>query len=518
MTTSNPKPEELLDNHGKGEVNNEVALKAIEALAKAAGYKSEDLLNALEGIKTANQIKEDTKKKADEYNFFLDKTPVYDDVDAFIFKRADSKSGRYYIRMYDTKSGRPIVKSLRSSDKTQALVTARQVYIEYKGKIDRGERIKSITTAELVELYFEKLSKRVTPIPKQGITPDTFRVKKCFISYWVKYIDYLGFTNKKIDKILASQTREFCEWMRVLPKDKRYSGRTDTPRSIEQINNAASEVRLMYYKVGVRERYISESMVPIFDRLPDQTDDYMKRDILTLAQYEVLWKHLEYKYTREAGVDKKELLKRKIFKDFIGISYNLGTRPKELLNLKLKDIQIGEGWSKEKQKNNYIIHIRRENSKTGKSRKSVSPIKKRVDRIIACYKELGIDLQPEDYLFTNVAYWCSGKNRKPYGRMICFQRLRKVLIDSGLQKELDATGTNITLYSARHAYCCWRLRHGNVPIHLLAKQMGTSVNKIESTYGHILLEKEIDVITKNQGLVRSGITLDKPEVIDDDLS
>ena len=48
--------------------------------------------------------------------------------------------------------------------------------------------------------------------------------------------------------------------------------------------------------------------------------------------------------------------------------------------------------------------------------------------------------------------------------------------------------------------------------------MGTSVNKIESTYGHILLEKEIDVITKNQGLVRSGITLDKPEVIDDDLS
>ena len=57
--------------------------------------------------------------------------------------------------MYDTKSGRPIVKSLRSSDKTQALVTARHVYIEYKGKIDRGERIKSITTAELVELYFD---------------------------------------------------------------------------------------------------------------------------------------------------------------------------------------------------------------------------------------------------------------------------------------------------------------------------------------------------------------------------
>ena len=52
MTSSNPIPEELLDNHGKGEVNNELALKAIDVLAKAAGFDSEELLNALEGIKT----------------------------------------------------------------------------------------------------------------------------------------------------------------------------------------------------------------------------------------------------------------------------------------------------------------------------------------------------------------------------------------------------------------------------------------------------------------------------------
>jgi len=514
VTTSNPKPEELLDNHGKGEVNNELALKAIDVLAKAAGFNSEELLNALEGIKTANKIKEDDKKSG-EYNFFLDKTPVYDDVDAFVFKRADSKSGRYYIRMYDYKTSRPIVKSLRTSDKTQALVTARQVYIEYKGKIDRGERIKSINTAELVELYTAFMSKRVTPIPKQGITPDSFRVKKYFITNWVNYIEHLGWSNRKIDKILPNETREFCEWLRRQPKDKRYSGNTATPRSIDLINNIASEVRLMYYKIAVRERYISESQVPQFDRLPTQTDDAYKRDILTLTQYEVLWKFLEYKYTREAGVERKEILKRKIFKDFIGISYNLGTRPKELLNLKLKDIQIGEGWSKDKQKQHYIIHIRRENSKTGKSRKSVSPIRKRVDRIIGYYKELGIDLQPDDYLFTNAAYWCEGKNRKPYGRMIMFERLRKVIRESGLKDDLDKEGKNITLYSARHAYCCWRLRHGSVPIHLLAKQMGTSVNKIESTYGHILLEQELDVVTKNQGLVRSGITLEQPEVIEE---
>ena len=41
--------------------------------------------------------------------------------------------------------------------------------------------------------------------------------------------------------------------------------------------------------------------------------------------------------------------------------------------------------------------------KTGKGRRVVAPIKKRVDRIIASYKRVGNPLQPNDYLFMNPA-------------------------------------------------------------------------------------------------------------------
>ena len=45
--------------------------------------------------------------------------------------------------------------------------------------------------------------------------------------------------------------------------------------------------------------------------------------------------------------------------------------------------------------------------------------------------------------------------------------------------------------------------------------MGTSVQKIENTYGHIELEQELDTITQNQGfLKRAGISIEAPQVVD----
>ena len=96
-----------------------------------------------------------------------------------------------------------------------------------------------------------------------------------------------------------------------------------------------------------------------------------------------------------------------------------------------------------------------------------------------------------------------------------YQRLKKTLELSGLQKELDKEDKSISPYSFRHFYAYLRLLNG-VPIHLLAKQMGTSVQKIESTYGHIQVETQVDVITKAQGIVRqTDYILDTPVIVDE---
>ena len=133
------------------------------------------------------------------------------------------------------------------------------------------------------------------------------------------------------------------------------------------------------------------------------------------------------------------------------------------------------------------------------------------------YKKLGIKHRPDDYLFINPNQVNLDGERDHYGRMIMYQRLRKVLEDSGLQEEFDEEGKSVSIYSFRHQYAAWRLRYGNVPIHLLAKQMGTSVSKIESTYGHIMVLEQADEITKGQEILRKiDYVIDVPEVIDDE--
>ena len=54
--------------------------------------------------------------------------------------------------------------------------------------------------------------------------------------------------------------------------------------------------------------------------------------------------------------------------------------------------------------------------------------------------------------------------------------------DSGLLK--SATGERRSLYSLRHTYATFALADG-VPIHTLAKQMGTSVGMIERHYSKL---------------------------------
>ena len=153
--------------------------------------------------------------------------------------------------------------------------------------------------------------------------------------------------------------------------------------------------------------------------------------------------------------------------------------------------------SEEDKKYNVVMVVRRENAKTGRGRRVIAPVRKRIERIIAAYKKLGITHEPDDFLFINAAYG----RRTALGRMIMYNRLKATLIGSGVQEELDKEGKSLSPYSFRHFYCYLRLIN-KVPIHLLAKNMGTSIQKIESTYGHINTELHANVITAGQGIIK----------------
>lgn len=469
--------------------------EALGALISAYGLEAADLVAAIQNLAAAKEAAATPPEKGK--SIYQDKETIYDDEHAFIYRRGDTTTKRYYLRIYDENNRKPFIKALGTADRVKAIATARGIYQEIKGKIERGERLRTITTEELISLYLENLKKKITNTPRLGLTPESYRVKQYYLRNWLEYISHLGYKDTPIDKIKPHKTRDFGYWLFSKPKG---GNQPNTPRSAEKINNNISEVIRAYKNIAIRDNYISKNLAPEIDRLKEQPDEGHKRDILSIEQYERFWRFMLYHWIKEEGINETERQKRIIFYNIIGILYNTGLRPKELLGLRLNEISINEADSKELQKTHLKLLVRRDNSKTGRSRVVVAPIRKRVERIKAAYKALGAEHLPQDYLI----FVFNSPDRRQYTRQALHQRLRQVLQQSGLQEELDAQQKKVSLYSSRHAYITWRLRYGNTPIHLLAKAAGTSIEKIEKTYGHIEVEKQTEILTRNQGYAQSA--------------
>ena len=488
MESSTPNP-----NQQAGDAQQKQA-EALGALISAYGLEAADLVAAIQNLAAAKQATAAPPQQGK--SIYQDKETIYDDEHAFIYRRGDTATKRYYLRIYDENNKKPFIKALGTTDRIKAIATARGIYQDIKGKIDRGERLKTITSEELVSLYLASLQKKITDTPRLGITPESFRVKEYYLRNWLEFINHLGYANAPIDKIKPQKTRDFGYWLLNKPK----LTHDNTPRSAEKINNNISEVWRAYKNIAIRDNYISKNQAPEIDKLKEQPDETYKRDIFSLEEYDKFWKFMYYHWIREEGITEIEKQKRIIFYNTIGILYNTGLRPKELLGLRLNEISINEADTRELQETHMKLLVRRDNSKTGRSRVVVAPIRKRVERIKAAYKALGKEHLPQDYLI----FVSNSEDRRQYTRQALYQRLQQVLTQSGLKEELAVEGKKISLYSSRHAYICWRLRYGDTPIHLLAKAAGTSIEKIEKTYGHIEVEKQTAILTKNQGYAKAA--------------
>jgi len=467
--------------------------KALAALLDATGVDAATLAAALESIAIATAATAPAPEQ--ENSIYQKRELIYDDEDAFVFVRGDTKRKNYYLRMWDGITKKPYVKSLGTPDRIKAIAAARKIYADVSGKIERGERVRQITTAELVKEYLHRQEQKITNIPRNGITPNRYRFKVYCLNLWLEYITELGYEKTPIDVIAPYKTRDFALWFMQRPKQNKND---KSPRNREIVNNYCSEVLKCYRDVAVKERYISSDQMPDIDRLEVRTEEGHARDTLSLEQYEKLHKFIRNKYCKDKSVSAVERAKRVIFDKTIGILFNTGMRPKELLGLRVNEVYANPNDTPENQQVNVIIKVRASNSKTGRSRVIAAPVARRIEAIKQKQKELGVELQATDYLLINP----SSKERKPYTREQLGNRLRSVLELSGLKAELDAEGKKINLYSARHTWITWRLRYGDVPMHLLARAAGTSVSLIDKVYSHISVEKQAAVLTRAQGYAK----------------
>ena len=474
-----------------------VALKnALQAIVDEFGVDKNDIGKLLQGISAGQKVVDDIQQP----KLHKDKELIYDDPSCYIYRRNNTKNKYWYYRHYDKDTRQRYVKSLATTDHTIAITAARVIYQQVKSKVLQGHKLKNISTPELINLFLKREQLKISDIPKQGITPKVYKTKVITCRYWQWFIDDLKYTKTAIDQIPLSKVRDFGYWLMILPKFGR--GSNNTSRSPEVVNNCITTIMQMYRDVGVRDGYISSDKVPVIDKLSQKNDGTLKRDILSLEQYDKLWRWMQYKYCKESDIDDRERQKRVIFSKLVGVLSNTGLRSSELLGLKVNDVYPNP-LDKDKDTDNMLVRVTPSNSKTGVGRTLVAPIKKRIVAIKEAYAELGMHSSPNDYLFRST----QGRGKvKSFSRETLANRFKQVLQSSGLQDEIDAEGMIINLYSLRHQYISWRIRYGNVPLPLLSRAVGNSVQVLMQKYAHIQVESQADVLTKAQGFLKMSET------------
>jgi len=475
---------------------------ALSNLLDRSGFDASDIIDVINFL--GNIKKKDATKEAREEQdkkgttHYLEKEFVFETRrDVFIYRSGATKSGRYYVRIYDEKTKRDFVQSLRTTNRIEALTKAEEIYAERKNTLRRGVKTTSINTKELIRVYSNERMRTITSIPHQGITKGSFNTLLKHLKYWQEYIDSKKHGKTKLEDIPPDIGKGFGLWIKELHK-QRYGGRE---RSNETINHTIAAVKKMYRDVAIDEKYITMAEFPIFRYLKVNREKAHKRDIIEPEEFIMLREWMKNTWCREKEISDLERMKRNIYSHYLTINYFTGCRNKEMLGLRWGDISTIKHEDKESQQINRGLFIPAENSKTGRSRTCVAPVAFEFKRIKEHYKKLGITrFSREDFVFINLANTKRGTNT-PYDQPAMEKRLKAVIEGSGLKKILDESGRHITQYSARHYAATDALMRG-VSIYDVALNLGTSVHYIEQTYSKITALKKSGEITKGQGIHR----------------
>jgi integrase len=483
-------------------------INALASLLQSKGLDAGDfidVINALANIKRRDQQRIDQEEAGSsqpEKKIFRDKEFIFDTrEDVFIYRDGRTKSGRYYIRIYDDKTKKVFSQSLKTTNRIEALASAERIYAENKDRMRRGVKLVSLTTKELIATYLNLRFKERTNIPHAGITIGSYDNLIKQLKYWEEYIKESNHQKTKIEDIPPEIGLGFANWILAKPKETyandRYKGKE---RSRQSINRTVAAVKKMYKDIAIERRYITQAEAPIFKYLKVQKDSSPKRDVLNEEEYIAIRKWMQYNWVNEKGINPEEKIKRRLYSLFFTVHYNTGCRSKEILGIRWRDINVIPTDKPEDKKIRRSINIDAENSKTGVSRKIVSPNAVQFEQIKNIYKSIGVECSRDDYVFQHTAKTKRGRNIA-WGQPLIEKRLKAVCEGSASAGVWSPDGRKITNYSARHYYATQAIMR-KVDIFDLALNMGTSITYLQNTYIHATALMKADAMTKGQGIYK----------------
>jgi integrase len=362
------------------------------------------------------------------------------------FRRADVQHKNWYCQVRLPTSDRYKTVSLKISDFDAARDRAFDQDSELRFRVKHDVPIFSRPFSQIAKDFVELTRQRWEA---GEITKHRWRVIESHVRTQLNR--YVGTT--QISLIEPTKWSEYPIWRQANGKGR--SGGRVSPGTIR--DELATFRAIMVYAAA--KRYISDSQIPK-GRLPLSRE---RREEFTPAEYRKL--HTFARPWVNEAIKPQYSYYRTVLYNFILIMCNTGMRPSEARNLKWRDIE----YKTHRDGQNFVI-LNVSGKKKFRSLVAADSVGEYLERI----RQISKATKPDDRVFTN---WHGEPTKSLY-----YDLLVTLLTDADLLT--SSTGKRRSVYCFRHTYATFRLMEG-VDIYFLAKQMGTSVQMIETHYGHI---------------------------------
>ena len=403
-----------------------------------------------------------------------------------VYKRANSRTSCWYARVRLDHNNRWKKFSTKTEDLNSALKFAETQYHVFKELLKSGVALESRRFSYVAELAIKEMEQELKAGRGKATYYDYIRIIN-------RYKDFFG--NKFIGNITYQDLLEFDQ------ERSAKLGRKANQSTINTHNSALNRV----FDEAIRRGWLHQSQAISLKNDGRKTE---RRSYFELHEYSKLYRFmrsyvkLTTKDSAVGGVKARTLMVRELLRDLVLFLANTGLRyGTESRSLKWKhvteEIINGERYLKinlEKGKTGGRVIIARHNV-----RRYLNRLKDRFEHLKN--KKLGEMKDVDEFIFR----LRDGTFAKDLHGVF------QIMIDkAGLL--CDANGRKRSLYSLRHTYATFQILYSKIDLHLLAKNMGTSIGMLEKHYSHLevlhradILAGRSDIQSAKRRASRSGI-------------
>lgn len=386
-----------------------------------------------------------------------EKTRFYNDARTvmpglMLYRRNDVQHQNFYARisLHGQRKYKVVSLGTESFDLARDKATKRFYEVQYA--LEHNMSLFKRTFAQVAKEYLEREKARTGLSGKGGITLHRWRVMDNHVS--VNLSRYVG--KKNINSIGHDDWSGYASW-RQLNGHGRGGGQVSTSTVRAEMTTLRSIMKFAALKGYIKDSHLRDNFSGRY--LAQQES----RDAFTRTEYRTLYRFMrKWVVERGSGINDMNRWTRQMVRNFSLIMCHTGMRSSEARNLKWRDLYF------DKDRNRVEFSVR------GKGKKRTFDASGGVQRYLTRIQLMSNATGTNDFVFSTYE---GNESKTLYVRSIA-----DLLNAAGLA--ISSAGKRRSTYSFRHSFATWRLQAG-ADIYRLAKHMGTSVQMIEMTYGHI---------------------------------